>query len=104
MATITKRGPKQWQAKVRKKGYKPISRTFATKARAERWAVGVESDMENRVFVDSSLADSTTFDEIGERFHSLGKGYRIRAVEGGATDVLFLAKSTTPTDNPRRLI
>jgi len=34
MATLTKRGDRQWQAKVRRKGLS-VSETFETKARAE---------------------------------------------------------------------
>ena len=68
MATIIKRGPRQWQAKVRKKGYRTISRTFTTKARAERWARSTEAEMEARIFVDSSSADRTTFDGLAERY------------------------------------
>ncbi|WP_316897185.1 hypothetical protein [Pseudodesulfovibrio indicus] len=38
MATITKRGKHQWQAKVRRKGYPAQSKTFDRKIDAEQWA------------------------------------------------------------------
>jgi len=70
VATIVKRGPRQWQAKVRRRGYRQLSKTFSTKARAERWATMVESKMEQRTFVDSSASESTTFDELCARYDS----------------------------------
>jgi len=68
VATITKRGHQQWQAKIRKKGYKPVSKTFRTKARAERWARGIETEMESRVFQDRGKSDSTCFWELADRY------------------------------------
>ena len=38
MATIVHRGSHQWQARVRRKGYPPVMKTFETKAEAKRWA------------------------------------------------------------------
>jgi hypothetical protein len=35
MATLTKRIDKYWQAKVRKKGFPTVSKTFPTKAAAQ---------------------------------------------------------------------
>lgn len=46
MATISKRaGPRgvRWRAQVRKRGRKPVSRTFRTKAEADSWAALEES-------------------------------------------------------------
>ncbi len=59
MATITKRGDGQWQAKVCKKGYAVQSKTFKTKVRAEQWARNVESEMDRGVFLSTSVAEST---------------------------------------------
>ncbi len=36
MATIRKRGPYQWEARIRKKGYPTQSKTFETKKDAEQ--------------------------------------------------------------------
>jgi len=66
MATITKRGSSQWQAKVRKKGLPPVSRTFNTKARAEKWARLIESEIDTGVFVFRTEAENTTlYDALG---------------------------------------
>jgi integrase len=43
MATIRKRGKDQWQVQVRIQGHKPQSKTFRTRADAERWAKVQES-------------------------------------------------------------
>ena len=67
MATITKRGD-SWQAKVRRKGYPQIGRTFDSKADAEKWARLIEGEMDRGVFVDRREAERTTLDEALERY------------------------------------
>lgn len=44
MATITPRG-KRWRAQVRRRGQKPLSATFETKARAQAWAIQKEAEI-----------------------------------------------------------
>lgn len=68
MATLIKRGEYQWQAKVRRQGYVPESKTFTTKAGAEAWARLIESDMERGVFVSRAEAESTTLKVALERY------------------------------------
>lgn len=68
MATITKRGDKQWQVKIRKKGYPVQTKTLATKAQAEQWARLTESEMDRGVFVSTSLAEQTTLDQLFDRY------------------------------------
>lgn len=67
MATFVKRGD-AWQAKVRRKGYPPISRSFDTKTKAERWARDVEHDMDHGSYVDRTEAEQTTLKEALERY------------------------------------
>ena len=64
MATIKQRGLYQWQAKIRRKGYPPQSKTFETRREAEAWATVIESEMTRSVFVDRSKGEKTTFDEV----------------------------------------
>ena len=65
MARFVKRG-QSWFAQVRRKGHDSISRTFDTKAEAERWALSVESEMGKGSYVDKreslklSLSDCLT--------------------------------------------
>lgn len=68
MATIEQRGPYQWRAKVRRRGYPVQSETFDYKADAEAWARDIEGQMDKSVFVDRSLAERETFKDIIERY------------------------------------
>lgn len=70
MATYTKRGDGQWQAKIRKKGYPVQTKTFRNKANAQRWATQVEVQMDNKVFISSSRAEITTFQQLADRYSS----------------------------------
>lgn len=70
MATYTKRGDGQWQAKIRKKGYPIQTKTFRNKANAQRWATQVEVQMDNKVFISSSRAEITTFQQLADRYSS----------------------------------
>lgn len=68
MASINKRGPFQYQAQVRRKGYPTQTRTFESKRDAEDWAKKLELEMRQRTFIDRSEAERTTFGEILERY------------------------------------
>ena len=68
MATITQRESGRWQAKVRRQGQSPLSRTFKTKADAEAWARKFESERERGVWRDTSEAEATTLDECLRRY------------------------------------
>lgn len=68
MATFRKRGPYQWQAQIRKKGYPHQSRTFGTRAATEQWVRQVEHEMDRGIFVSRAEADSTTLGELLERY------------------------------------
>jgi len=73
MATIVKRKNEageivSWQAKVRRDGYPPQSKSFHTKAEAEAWARAQESEMDRGAWRDRSKADSTTLYKLLERY------------------------------------
>ena len=68
MATLTKRIDKYWQAKVRKKGFPTVSKTFPTKAAAQKWAREVECEMDKGSYVSLSVAETTTLNSILERY------------------------------------
>lgn len=68
MATVSKRGDRQWQAKVRRKGH-VASATFETKARAEAWARQIESDIDAGRFHPGRLeAEKVTLAEALDRY------------------------------------
>ena len=68
MATFRKRGPYQWQAQVRKKGQPLQTKTFETRALAEQWARAIEVEMDKGMFVSRAEAESTTLEELLERY------------------------------------
>jgi integrase len=68
MATITDRGKLQWRARVRRKGYPIVGKTFETKADAEKWARQIESEMDRGIFVSRTEAEKTTLSEALERY------------------------------------
>jgi integrase len=68
MATITYRGPHQFQATVRRTGFPTKARTFESKEEAKLWAATIESEMGRGMFVDRSEAERTTFRELLERY------------------------------------
>ncbi|MEE3625009.1 site-specific integrase [Nitrospirillum sp. BR 11752] len=53
---------------MRRLGHKPVSKTFEKRRDAERWATGVEADMDRRVHLDYSQADSTTLGALLQRY------------------------------------
>lgn len=68
MATFTKRGSYQWEARIRKKGFPAQSKTFETKDDALAWAAVIESEMVRGVFESRAEAESTTLKEILDRY------------------------------------
>jgi len=67
MASIVQRDGK-WQAKVRRHGYPPASKTFARKLDAEAWARQQEAEMDRGAWRDRSSADSTTLYALLDRY------------------------------------
>ena len=68
MATITNRGPLQWKARIRRRGYPDTSKTFETKASAEAWARQIESEMDRGIFISRAEAEQYTLSECIDRF------------------------------------
>ncbi len=67
MASYRQRNGK-WQARVLRDGYPDQTKTFATKADAEKWARSIEAAIDKGVFVNVSEAQRTTFGEVIERY------------------------------------
>ena len=68
MASITRRGDRQWQVKVRRRHWS-ASATFETKARAEMWARQVEGAMDAGRFNPGSIeADRVSLNSALERY------------------------------------
>jgi len=65
---VENRGPYQWRARIRRKGFPPQSKTFETKYEAEAWERMVLSEMDRGVFRSRAEAESTTVKECMERY------------------------------------
>lgn len=68
MATIVRRPSGRWQARVRRFGGQPVSKTFATRSAAETWARAEESDIERGVWRDRSVAERTSLGQLLDRY------------------------------------
>lgn len=97
MAAFTKRGPYQWRAQVRRRGYPAQSKTFETKAEAEAWAKMLESEMSRGVWVSRSEAEATTLYEALKRYEE-----EISAIKKGAVQELSVLKSCKALDLAKR--
>lgn len=78
MAYLEKRA-NGWRAQIRRKGWKQVTKTFRTKAAAERWAREVEQEMDVRTWVDEDSKAPKTLEELLNRYlknvASKKKGY-----------------------------
>ncbi len=91
MATIIKRvwpsGETTWMARVRRKGFAPITRTFDKKVHAEAWAKAQETDMNRNTYVDTREAESVTLFDALDRYknektiHKKGRVFEDRKIE-----------------------
>ena len=68
MATIEKRGPGQFRAIVRRKGYPTLRHTFGTRQQADAWARQHETQMDRAAWVDTTEANRTTLGEALSRY------------------------------------
>ncbi len=67
MASFRQRGGK-WQARVLRNGYPDQTKTFETKADAEKWARALESEIDKGQFVNVSEAQRTTLGDVIARY------------------------------------
>ena len=58
----------RWQAVIRKRGFKPASKTFRSKLDAQRWARDVETEMERGAFVNVQAAQRVTIRSLIDRY------------------------------------
>lgn len=57
-----------WQGRIRRRGYPDITKTFETKADAEKWARSLESDIDKGQFVNVNEAQRTTLGDLIARY------------------------------------
>ncbi|AON53115.1 MULTISPECIES: site-specific integrase [Herbaspirillum] len=70
MASVSNRGPHQWQVIVRRKGYPSQTETFRTKAQAESWGRQIEAQMDIGTFRDRRALAGVTLGDALERYLS----------------------------------
>jgi hypothetical protein len=71
MATITERGDYQFQAIIRRKGYPSQTKTFESRADAERWVREVEAKMDTGYFQDRREVEQTTLHQALQKYVEL---------------------------------
>ncbi len=64
---ISQRGA-YWRAEVRKRGHKPIYRTFDTRQQAQQWAERMEAEITVGIYVDRTEAERTTLHDALDRY------------------------------------
>ena len=67
MASFRKRS-NGWQARIRRKGYPDITKTFSKRSEANAWARQVESDIDKGAFISRVEAENTTLSELLNRY------------------------------------
>ena len=77
----------RWRAQVRRRGHKAQTRTFGTKAVAERWARKIERQIDTTKFHDYGEAKRTTIKDLIDRF-KLERPNKIGRSHGYALDQL----------------
>jgi integrase len=68
MANIRQHANGKWQVQIRRKGYPPVAKTFATKAHAVQFARSIESDLDRGAITWSADAERTTIGELIDRY------------------------------------
>lgn len=68
MATYRRLPSGRWNVQVRRRGHPGFSKTFRTKAAAERWATETENQMERGTFRDLTSAQETTVEDLLDRY------------------------------------
>ena len=68
MSVITQRDNGAWQARIRRQGWPPQSKSFPRKGDAEAWARAVEREMDIGAFVQRDDAERTTFQSAADRY------------------------------------
>jgi integrase len=88
MATFRLRSNK-WQARVQKKGYEAVTKSFITKADAIKWARQIESEIDKCSFTNTLASERITFKELVLRYlkevtpktkSAVEDGFRLRAL------------------------
>ena len=94
---------KKWQAVVRRKGIKTITKSFISKAECSKWARNIERELDRGNFIDFSEAQRVTLGEILQRFIREEKHKKIKSWRMYEFRIGILLKDTISDTNLLRL-
>lgn len=79
MASIKKRKSGKWQVLIRKKGYPLICKSFMSKGEASTYARTVESEIDRKLFNNTTSIDNTTLETLLIKYRDeIVPGYKSR--------------------------
>lgn len=67
MATFRQRGT-SWEVQIRRKGHRPVTKTFPKKFLAEKWARDQEGQIDDGIYLDTSKASKTLLTELFKKY------------------------------------
>lgn len=79
----------KWQARIQRDGYPNLAKSFDNKLDAIKWATKIEAEMDKGSYINTSLAERTTFSELILRYlqevtprtkSAKEDGFRLRAL------------------------
>lgn len=79
----------KWQARIQRQGYPDVAKSFDNKSDAIKWATKIEAEMDRGSYINTSLAERTTFSELILRYleevtpktkSAKEDGFRLRAL------------------------
>lgn len=79
----------KWQARIQRDGYPNLAKSFDNKSDAIKWATKIEAEMDRGSYINTSLAERTTFSELILRYlqevtpktkSAKEDGFRLRAL------------------------
>ena len=94
---------KKWQAVIRRKGIKTITKSFISKAECSKWARNVERELDRGNVIDFSEAQRVTLGEILQRFIREEKHKKIKSWRMYEFRIGILLKDTISDTNLLRL-
>ena len=94
---------KKWQAVVRRKGIKTITKSFISKAECSKWARNIERELDRGNFIDFTEAQRVTLGDILQRFIREEKHKKIKSWRMYEFRIGILLKDTISDTNLLRL-
>ena len=94
---------KKWQALIRRKGIKTITKSFISKAECSKWAREIERELDRGNYIDFTEAQRVTLGDIFQRFIREDKHKRIKSWRMYEFRIGILLKDTISDTNLLRL-